>query len=81
MICKKFSIKSWSDYTEDERSHRVSTDDYDCCSASTKENNESKKTAVLWLQERRQDLTKFKEHTYKLFIQEVWCEECQVHHC
>jgi len=65
MICKKFSTKSWSDYTENERSHRVSTDNYDCCSANTEEDSELKKTAVIWLQERRQNLTKFKEHTYE----------------
>ncbi len=58
MICKKFSTESWSDCTEDERSHRVSTDDYDCHSADTEENSELKETTVLWLQERRQDLTK-----------------------
>ncbi len=43
---------------KDERSHRVSTDDYDCHSANTEKNSELKETAVLWLQERRQDLTK-----------------------
>jgi len=81
MICEKFSTESWSNCITDERSHRVSTDDYDCHSANIKENDESKKTAVLWLQERRQSLTKLKEHTYRSFIQEVWCKECQVHHC
>jgi hypothetical protein len=34
-ICKKFSTKSWSDHMKDERSHRVSTDDYNCHSADT----------------------------------------------
>ncbi len=47
MICEKFSTKSWSDHIKDERSHRVSTDDYDYCSADTEENDELKKTAVL----------------------------------
>ena len=32
---------------KDERSHRVSTDDYDCHSADIEENDESKETAVL----------------------------------
>ncbi len=76
MICEKFSTESWSNYTEDERSHRVSTNDYDCHSADTEEDSELKETAVIQLQERRQDLTKFKEHMYRLFMQEVWCEEC-----
>ncbi len=76
MICEKFSTESWSNCIKDERSHKVSTDDYDCHSENTEKDSKSKETAVLWLQERRQDLTKFKEHTYKLFIQEVWCEEC-----
>jgi len=49
MICKKFSTESWSNYMKDERSHRVNTDDYDCCSANTEKNSESEKTAVLWL--------------------------------
>jgi len=68
MICKKFSTESWSDCIEDEKSHRVNTDDYDCHSTDTEEDSELKETAVIWLQERRQDLTKFKEHTYKLFM-------------
>ncbi len=58
MICKKFSTESWSNCMKDERSHRVNTDDYDCHSANTEENDESEETAVLWLQERRQNLTK-----------------------
>ena len=49
MICKKFSTESWSNHIKDERSHRVSTDDYDCHSADRKENDELKETAVLWL--------------------------------
>jgi len=56
---------------KDERSHRVSTNDYDCCSADTEKDSELKETAVIQLQERRHDLTKFKEHTYKSFMQEV----------
>ncbi len=76
MICEKFSTESWSNCMKDERSHKVSTDDYDCCSASTEKDSESEETAVIWLQERRQSLTKFKEHTYRSLIQEVWCEEC-----
>jgi hypothetical protein len=32
---------------KDERSHRVSTDDYDCHSADTERNDELKETAVL----------------------------------
>jgi len=56
---------------KDERSHRVSTDNYDYHSANTEEDSELKETAVIQLQERRQDLTKFKEHTYKSFMQEV----------
>ncbi len=47
MICKKFSTKSWSNCTEDEKSHRVSTDDYDCHLADIKEDSESEKTAVI----------------------------------
>ncbi len=43
---------------KDERSHRVNTDDYDCHSADTEKSSESEETAVLWLQERRQNLTK-----------------------
>jgi len=58
MICEKFSTESWSDCTEDERSHRVSTDDYGSYSADTERNDGLKATAVLWLQERRQSLTK-----------------------
>jgi len=58
MICKKFSTKSWSNCIKDEESHRVSTDDYDYHSANTERSDESKETAVLWLQERRQNLTK-----------------------
>ena len=57
-ICKKFSTESWSNCTENERSHRVSTDDYDCHSADTEKSSKSEETAVLWLQERRQNLTK-----------------------
>ena len=57
-ICEKFSTESWSDCTEDERSHRVSTDDYGSHSAGTERNDESEETAVIWLQERRQDLAK-----------------------
>ena len=57
-ICEKFSTESWSNHMKDKRSHRVSTNDYDCHSANTEENDKLKKTAVLWLQERRQDLTK-----------------------
>ncbi len=56
---------------KDERSHRVSTDDYDCCLTGTKKDSELKEAAVIQLQERRQSLTKFKEHTYRSFIQEV----------
>jgi hypothetical protein len=40
---QKFSTESWSDCTKDERSHRVSTDDYDCHSADTERNDESKR--------------------------------------
>jgi len=58
MICKKFSTESWSNCTKDERSHRVSTDDYDSHLADTERNSELEETAVLWLQERKQDLTK-----------------------
>jgi len=57
-ICEKFSTESWSNHTEDERSHRVSTDDYGSHSAGTERNSELKETAVLWLQERRQSLLK-----------------------
>jgi len=32
---------------KDERSHRVSTDDYNCHSADTKKSNELEETAVL----------------------------------
>ncbi len=32
---------------KDEKSHRVSTDDYDCHSADTKEDSELKETAVI----------------------------------
>ncbi len=53
-----------------------STHDNDCHSTDTDEDSELKETAVIQLQERRQDLTKFKEHTYRSFMQEVWCEEC-----
>ena len=49
MICKKFSTKSWSNHIKDKRSHRVSTDDYDCHSADTEKNSKLKETAVLWL--------------------------------
>jgi len=49
----------------------VSTDNYDCHSADTEENSKLKETAVIQLQERRQNLTKSKEHTYKSFMQEV----------
>jgi len=56
---------------KDERSHRVSTDDYDCHSTDTDEDSELKETAVIQLQERRQDLTKFKKHTYKSFMSKV----------
>ena len=76
MICEEFSAKSKSNCLKDEESHRVSTDDYDCHSAGTEKDGKLKETTVLWLQERRQGLTKSKEHTYRLFIQEVWCEEC-----
>ena len=44
---------------------------HDSHSAGTKEDSELKETAVIQLQERRHDLTKFKEHTYKSFMQEV----------
>ncbi len=47
MICKKFSTESWSDCIKDERSHRVSTDDYDCHSADIERSDESEETAVL----------------------------------
>ena len=47
MICEKFSIESWSNCMKDERSHKVSTDDYDCHSANTERSDELKKTAVL----------------------------------
>ena len=47
MICEKFSTESWSDHMKDERSHKVSTDDYDCCSANTERSDESEETAVL----------------------------------
>ena len=50
---------------KDERSHEVSTDDYNCHLTDTEEDSESEETAVIWLQERRQNLTKFKEHTYE----------------
>jgi hypothetical protein len=40
---QKFSTESWSNCTKDERSHRVSTDDYDCHSADTERNDESKR--------------------------------------
>jgi len=49
MICKKFSTESWLNHIKDERSHRVSTDNYDYHLADTEENSESEKTAVLWL--------------------------------
>ncbi len=81
MICEKFSTESWSNCMKDKRSHRVSTDDYDCHSADTEKDSELKKTAIIQLQERKQGLTKSKEHTYRLFMQEVWCKECQIHHC
>jgi len=53
---------------KDERSHRVNTDDYNCHSADTEKDSELKETAVIQLQERRQDLTKSKEHIYELFM-------------
>ncbi len=34
---------------KDERSHRVSTDDYGSHSADTEKNSELEETAVLWL--------------------------------
>ncbi len=43
---------------KDERSHKVSTDDYGCSSTGTERNDELKETAVIQLQERRQDLAK-----------------------
>jgi hypothetical protein len=46
-ICKKFSTESWSDCTEDERSHRVNTDDYDCHSAGTERSNKSKDSSLI----------------------------------
>jgi hypothetical protein len=54
-ISEKFSTESWSNCTKDERSHRVSTDDYDCHSADTERNDESEETAVLWLQKTKSD--------------------------
>jgi hypothetical protein len=35
MICEKFSTESWSNCIKDKRSHKVSTDDYDCHSENT----------------------------------------------
>jgi hypothetical protein len=45
MICKSSVQKA--DQIVDERSHRVSTDDYDCHSANTERSDELKETAVL----------------------------------
>jgi len=56
---------------KNEESHRVSTDDHDCCSTGAERDDQLKETAVIQLQEREQDLTKSQEHTYKLTVQEV----------
>ena len=59
----------------------MSTDDHDCCLTDAEKDDQSEEAAVVWLQERKQNLTKSQEHTYRSAVQEVWCKECQVHHC
>jgi len=49
----------------------VSTDDHDCCSTNAEKDDQLKEAAVVQLQERRQNLTKSQEHTYRLTVQEV----------
>jgi len=46
----------------------VNTDDHDCCLTDAEKDSQLKETAVVQLQERKQDLTKSQEHTYKLTV-------------
>ncbi len=59
----------------------MSTDDHDCCLTDAERDDQLKETAVIWLQEKEQNLAKSQEHIYESTVQDVWCEECQVHHC
>jgi len=49
MICKEFSAKSKSNCSKDKKSHRVSTDDHDCCSTDAERDDQLKETAVIQL--------------------------------
>jgi len=71
MICEEFSAKSKSNCLKDKKSHRVNTDDHDYCSTDAEKDDQSKETTVIQLQEKKQDLTKSQEHTYKSTVQEV----------
>jgi hypothetical protein len=55
---QKFSTESWSNCTEDERSHRVSTDDYDSHSADTERNSEWKRQQSYDFKKEDKSLTK-----------------------
>jgi len=49
MICEEFSAKSRSNCLKDEESHRVSTDDHNCCLTDAERNSQLKETAVIQL--------------------------------
>jgi len=49
MICKEFSVKSKSNCSKDEESHRVSTDHHDCCLTDAERDDELKKTVIIQL--------------------------------
>jgi len=59
MLCEKFSTKSWLNCIKDERSHRVSTDDYDCHSENTERNDESEEMSWVELILRSYDLVAY----------------------
>jgi len=49
MICKEFSAKSEPDCLKDEKSHKVSTDDHDCCLTGAEKDGQLKEAAVIQL--------------------------------
>jgi len=64
-IRKKPSSESRPNCTKDEEGNRVSWDNHDCHLTDAERDCESKVTAAIQFQERRQDLTEPEEHSYE----------------
>jgi len=47
MICEEFSAKSKLNCLKDKESHKVSTDDHDCCLIDAEKDDQLKEAAII----------------------------------